>query len=144
VRVRVACHFSLLRCIPVDPRACHGQSIYIVKITEQRKGDVVILRLEGSLNQGSADAVHAAAMNLVGDRVRCVIVDIVGVTQISGVGFRALERPAYGIALNGGRFAVAAASEPLKEFLSVRDGEVGRNLEFYDSADAAIHDLAQQ
>jgi anti-anti-sigma factor len=126
----------------VDRKAGHGQLVCIMKITEQRDGDVVILRLEGSLNQGSADAVHAAAMGLVGDRIRRVIVDIVGVTQISSVGFRALARPAYGVFLNGGRFAVVAAGGALNDFIFSSGGGLERNFEFYDSAELAMRDFS--
>jgi anti-anti-sigma factor len=86
-----------------------------IKRTE-RKG-VAVLALSGRLNQGSADALHTAAMEIAGDAdQKALIIDMGGVDFIASVGIRSLIRPSQALSMRGGKLAVANLNPQIDEF----------------------------
>lgn len=92
-----------------------------MQITRAIAGDgIPVLRLQGRLNQGSADALHSAAMEIAGDEnSKALIVDMGGVDFIASVGIRALIRPSQALAMRGGKLAVANLNPQISEFFSL-------------------------
>lgn len=89
-------------------------------ITSLAHNGIPVLSLRGRLNQASADALHAAAMEIAGDPdSRFLIIDMDGVDFIASVGIRALIRPSQGMALKGGKLVVANLNPQLKDFFSL-------------------------
>ena len=87
-----------------------------MKIIRRDLGDVVVLALAGRLDQASADALHAAAMEVVGEKRKGLVVEMTGVDFIASVGIRALIRPAQGMSLNRGRLAISDLKPQLRDF----------------------------
>ena len=90
-----------------------------MKITRRELNDVVVLALAGRLDQASADALHAAAMEVVGEKCKGLIIEMTGVDFIASVGIRALIRPAQGMALNRGKLAVTDLKPQLRDFFKL-------------------------
>jgi anti-anti-sigma factor len=91
-----------------------------MEITRRSESGIPVLSLQGRLNQGSADALHAAAMEIAGDEQhKSLIVDMGGVDFIASVGIRSLIRPSQALAMRGGKLAVANLSPQISEFFSV-------------------------
>ena len=89
-------------------------------ITRSDRNGIAILALAGRLNQASADALHAAAMEIAGDdSSRALVVDMGGVDFIASVGIRALIRPSQSLAMKGGKLAIANLSPKMSEFFSL-------------------------
>ena len=86
-------------------------------ITRTNRDGVAVLALKGRLNQGSADTLHAAAMEIAGDNdCKALIVDMGGVDFIASVGIRSLIRPSQALAMRGGKLAVANLNPQIDEF----------------------------
>lgn len=78
---------------------------------------VAVLALSGRLNQGSADALHSAAMEIAGDENHsALVVDMGGVDFIASVGIRSLIRPSQALSTRGGKLAVANLNPQIDEF----------------------------
>jgi anti-anti-sigma factor len=90
-----------------------------MNIFRRDEDGVAILALRGRLDQASADEVHRAAMEPVGEGCRGIVVDMSGVDYIASVGIRSLIRPSQGIALKGGKLAVAALKPEIKDFFKL-------------------------
>jgi anti-anti-sigma factor len=81
---------------------------------------IPVLRLNGRLNQASADTLHAAAMEIAGDEnERALIIDMGGVDFIASVGIRSLIRPSQALAMRGGKLAVANLRPQISEFFKL-------------------------
>jgi anti-sigma B factor antagonist len=88
-----------------------------MEITRNDRDGIAVLVLQGRLNQGSADALHAAAMEIAGDQeCRALIVDMGGVDFIASVGIRSLIRPSQALSMRGGKLAVANLNPQIDEF----------------------------
>ena len=88
-------------------------------VSTRYEGGVPVLVLSGRLNQGTADALHSAAMEAVEQADKGLIVDMGGVDFIASVGIRALIRPAQSLSMKGGKLAIANLSPKLSEFFSL-------------------------
>jgi anti-sigma B factor antagonist len=87
-------------------------------IATRYESGLPVLVLSGRLNQGTADALHAAAMEAVDQTEKGLIVDLGGVDFIASVGIRALIRPSQSLAMKGGKFAIANLNPQMSEFFS--------------------------
>ncbi|MGA0094717.1 MAG: STAS domain-containing protein [Chthoniobacterales bacterium] len=85
-------------------------------ISNRYEGDFPVLVLSGRLNQGTADALHAAAMEAADQAEKGLIVDMGGVDFIASVGIRALIRPSQSMAMKGGKLAIANLNPQMSEF----------------------------
>ncbi len=91
-----------------------------MEIVRRSENGIPILVLTGRLNQASADALHAAAMEVAGDETsKALVVDMGGVDFIASVGIRSLIRPSQALALRGGKLAVANLSPHISEFFKL-------------------------
>lgn len=91
-----------------------------MEITRRSENGIPVLVLSGRLNQGSADTLHAAAMEIAGDENhRALIVDLGGVDFIASVGIRSLIRPSQSLAMRGGKLAVANLNPQISEFFQL-------------------------
>ena len=90
-----------------------------MNISSRHEGGVPVLVLSGRLNQGTADALHAAAMEAVEKADKGLVIDMGGVDFIASVGIRALIRPAQSLSMKGGKLAIANLSPKLSEFFSL-------------------------
>ena len=91
-----------------------------MEIVRRSENGIPILVLTGRLNQASADALHAAAMEVAGDETsKALVVDMGGVDFIASVGIRSLIRPSQALALRGGKLAVANLSPQISEFFKL-------------------------
>ena len=91
-----------------------------MEIVRRSENGIPVLVLTGRLNQASADALHAAAMEVAGDETsKALVVDIGGVDFIASVGIRSLIRPSQALALRGGKLAVANLSPQISEFFKL-------------------------
>jgi anti-anti-sigma factor len=108
-----------------------------MEITRRSESGIPVLALDGRLNQASADALHAAAMEIAGDEsCRALIVDMGGVDFIASVGIRSLIRPSQALSMRGGKLAVANLNPQLSEFFSLTG--LDKMFRVYESvADAA-------
>lgn len=88
-------------------------------ITRRDEDGIAILSLHGRLNQASADALHAAAMEAIEAGCRSLVVEMKGVDFIASVGIRALIRPSQAISLNGGKLAVADLTPQIRDFFQL-------------------------
>ena len=89
-------------------------------ITRSDRNGIAILALAGRLNQASADALHAAAMEIAGDDGnKALIIDMGGVDFIASVGIRSLIRPSQALAMRGGNLAVANLNPQISEFFKL-------------------------
>ena len=88
-------------------------------ISTRYEGDIPVLVLSGRLNQGTADALHSAAMEAGEQAEKGLIVDMGGVDFIASVGIRALIRPSQSLAMKGGKLAIANLSPKMSEFFSL-------------------------
>jgi anti-anti-sigma factor len=91
-----------------------------MEIVRRSENGIPVLVLTGRLNQASADALHAAAMEVAGDETsKALVVDMGGVDFIASVGIRSLIRPSQALALRGGKLAVANLSPQISEFFKL-------------------------
>ena len=91
-----------------------------MEIVRRSENGIPVLVLTGRLNQASADALHAAAMEVAGDETsKALVVDMGGVDFIASVGIRSLIRPSQALALRGGKLAVANLSQQISEFFKL-------------------------
>ncbi len=89
-------------------------------IVRRSENGIPVLVLTGRLNQASADALHAAAMEVAGDETnKALVVDMGGVDFIASVGIRSLIRPSQALALRGSTLAVANLSPQISEFFKL-------------------------
>ena len=87
-------------------------------ISTRYEGGIPVLVLSGRLNQGTADALHSAAMEAAEVAEKGLIIDMGGVDFIASVGIRALIRPSQSMAMKGGKMAVANLNPQMSEFFS--------------------------
>ena len=91
-----------------------------MEIVRRSENGIPILVLTGRLNQASADALHAAAMEVAGDETsKALVVDMGGVDFIASVGIRSLIRPSQALSMRGGKLAVANLSPQISEFFKL-------------------------
>ena len=91
-----------------------------MEIVRRSENGIPILVLTGRLNQASADALHAAAMEVAGDETsKALVVDMGGVEFIASVGIRYLIRPSQALSMRGGKLAVANLSPQISEFFKL-------------------------
>jgi anti-anti-sigma factor len=89
-------------------------------ISRRSENGIPVLILKGRLNQGSADALHTAAMEFAGDDdCKALIVDMGGVDFIASVGIRSLIRPSQALSMRGGKLAVANLNPQISEFFTL-------------------------
>jgi anti-anti-sigma factor len=89
-------------------------------IGRRSENGIPVLILTGRLNQGSADALHTAAMEFAGDDdCKALIVDMGGVDFIASVGIRSLIRPSQALSMRGGKLAVANLNPQISEFFTL-------------------------
>jgi anti-anti-sigma factor len=87
-------------------------------ITTRYEGGIPVLVLSGRLNQGTADALHSAAMEAADTSEKGLIIDMGGVDFIASVGIRALIRPSQSMAMKGAKLAIANLNPQMSEFFS--------------------------
>ena len=91
-----------------------------MEIVRRSENGIPILVLTGRLNQASADALHAAAMEVAGDETsKALVVDMGGVDFIASVGIRSLIRPTQALSMRGGKLAVANLSPQISDFFKL-------------------------
>ena len=91
-----------------------------MEIVRRSENGIPILVLTGRLNQASADALHAAAMEVAGDETsKALVVDMGGVDFIASVGIRSLIRPSQALSMRGGKLAVANLSPQIGDFFKL-------------------------
>jgi anti-anti-sigma factor len=91
-----------------------------VDIVRRSENGIPVLVLAGRLNQASADALHAAAMEIAGeDDSKALVVDMGGVDFIASVGIRSLIRPSQALSMRGGKLAVANLNPQISEFFKL-------------------------
>ena len=91
-----------------------------MEIVRRSENGIPILVLTGRLNQASADALHAAAMEVGGDETsKALVVDMGGVDFIASVGIRSLIRPSQALSMRGGKLAVANLSPQISDFFKL-------------------------
>ena len=91
-----------------------------MEIVRRSENGIPILVLTGRLNQASADALHAAAMEVAGDEAsKALVVDMGGVDFIASVGIRSLIRPSQALSMRGGKLAVANLSPQISDFFKL-------------------------
>ena len=91
-----------------------------MEIVRRSENGIPILVLTGRLNQASADALHAAAMEVAGDETsKALVVDMGGVEFIASVGIRSLIRPSQALSMRGGKLAVANLSPQISDFFKL-------------------------
>ena len=91
-----------------------------MEIVRHSENGIPILVLTGRLNQASADALHAAAMEVAGDETsKALVVDMGGVDFIASVGIRSLIRPSQALSMRGGKLAVANLSPQISDFFKL-------------------------
>ena len=91
-----------------------------MEIVRRSEDGIPVLVLTGRLNQASADALHAAAMEVAGDETsKALVVDMGGVDFIASVGIRSLIRPSQALSMRGGKLAVANLSPQISDFFKL-------------------------
>jgi anti-anti-sigma factor len=91
-----------------------------MEIVRRSENGIPILVLTGRLNQASADALHAAAMEIAGgDTDRALIIDMGGVDFVASVGIRSLIRPSQALSMRGGKLAVANLNPQISDFFKL-------------------------
>ena len=91
-----------------------------MEIVRRSENGIPILVLTGRLNQASADALHAAAMEVAGDETsKALVVDMGGVDFIASVGIRSLIRPSQALSMRGGKLAVANLNPQISDFFKL-------------------------
>ena len=91
-----------------------------MEIVRRSENGIPIIVLTGRLNQASADALHAAAMEVAGDETsKALVVDMGGVDFIASVGIRSLIRPSQALSMRGGKLAVANLSPQISDFFKL-------------------------
>ncbi len=91
-----------------------------MEITRREENGVPVLTLHGRLDQKSADALEAAAMEIgqAGDG-RGLVIEMTGVDFIASVGIRALIRPAQALSRRGGRLAISNLQPQMGDFFKL-------------------------
>jgi anti-sigma B factor antagonist len=89
-----------------------------MEISTRHEAGIPVLVLSGRLNQATADSLHSAAMEVVEQTGKGLIIDLGQVDFIASVGIRALIRPSQSLAMKGGKLAIANLSPPMSEFFS--------------------------
>lgn len=112
-----------------------------MEIIQHKQDGVDVLSLQGRLDQASADALHAAAMELAGDeKCQGLIIDMGGVDFIASVGIRALIRPSQAISMRGGKMAVANLRQQIDDFFRLTG--LDQMFRVYLTVEEAAKDLA--
>jgi anti-sigma B factor antagonist len=112
-----------------------------MEITRRSESGIPVLGLSGRLNQASADALHAAAMEIAGDEAhRALVIDMGGVDFIASVGIRSLIRPSQSLAMRGGRLAVANLNPQIGDFFKLTG--LDQMFRVYPTVAEAVRDIA--
>ena len=112
-----------------------------MRINRSHYTGIPVLALHGRLNQASADALHAEAMEIAGnDDCRAMIIDMGGVDFIASVGIRSLIRPSQALAMRGGKLAVANLNPQISEFFTMTG--LDQMFRVYDTVEAAAAGVA--
>ena len=90
-----------------------------MEISQQREGDVVVLRPVGQLDNETSLAFQTQLMEAVGEGSGRVLIDFTGVDYISSAGLRALMTASKKTKAGGGRIAVAVLNNMVKEIYEI-------------------------
>jgi anti-anti-sigma factor len=90
-----------------------------VEISEQRDGDVVILKPAGRINNQTSPEFQARLFACVQPAAGAVLVDFSQVEYISSAGLRALMAASKQSKANNGRLAVAGLTPVVKEIFTI-------------------------
>jgi anti-sigma B factor antagonist len=88
-------------------------------ILEEKKGDSVVLGLQGRLDHTTIRTVEQKLLAVVAEGCRYLVVDLAGLDYISSAGLRVLLSTAKKLKASGGRIVLCAVKQYVKEILDV-------------------------
>jgi anti-sigma B factor antagonist len=89
-----------------------------MQISEQARGDVLVLRASGRLDSGSASALEAVLPAQVQARDK-VVLDLAQVAYVSSAGLRVLLMGAKAARATGHKLALAGLSDSVREVFDI-------------------------
>lgn len=84
-----------------------------MQITERHEGPILVLSVEGRLDNDGAGTFQDLAARRIKEGARSIVVDFGGTSFMASMGIRALMLPAQDMSRAGGRFAMTGLSEQL-------------------------------
>lgn len=90
-----------------------------MEISESKRGDVVIVRVQGRLDANSAATLEQRLVASIDGGTRRLVVDCEPLEYISSAGLRVLLVAAKRLRAADGEIGLAALKEPIKEVLDI-------------------------
>ena len=90
-----------------------------MKITEERRGEVLIVRPEGRIDTSTSDEPERSLMGRLDAGLKRLVVDMGGTDYISSAGLRVLLLAAKKLRASGGHLAVAGLNPGVRQIFEL-------------------------
>lgn len=111
-----------------------------MNVLESRAGDVVVLTLDGRLDQEGAPVLETCVKKHIESGCRSILVDFCGISFLASMGIRALIIPTQALSRLGGRLGVTGLGE--STLVVFETAGLTKVFPVYDSVEAALADPA--
>jgi len=107
-----------------------------MKIDEERRGNMTVVRPQGALVGADADSLHAHLTRAAEDNFRGVVLDASAVAFVDSHGLEVLADTTEHLIRNGRTLKLAGANPTLREVLELT--ELAPMFEMFDDVNAAV------
>lgn len=110
-----------------------------MNITERTQDGVLILSLEGRLDQPGSDALREHSMARIAEGHRKIVIDFGGISFLASMGIRAIIAPSQELSRQGGRLVVANLGPSVKQIFDLTG--LDNVFSCFDTVEAAVANL---
>lgn len=90
-----------------------------MKISEERTGNVVVVRTDGRIDMGSSPELEQSIRGLLDSGASRLVVDLTGTDYISSAGLRVLLMAVKALRGSGGKMALAGLNPSVRHILQL-------------------------
>jgi len=109
-----------------------------MQITERREGNVLILAIDGKLDNANSDHFREYALNHIRDGINALIIDFSKTTYVASMGIRALFIPAQELTRTKGRMVLCGLNKEVENLFLI--GGLLDLFPAFPTVDAALAD----
>ncbi len=110
-----------------------------MKISEEKKGDVMVCSIEGEINLNTSPELRKAFDSFIRDDLKKVVIDFSQVLYIDSSGLATLIELFQRLKKNGGALRIAKMSEKVKSVFEVT--KLHKLFEIYDAQELALENF---